>query len=367
MQFSDDAPIAAASREVANAVVAAVQPPSFLEPQGATVSEESTARFALTDLSEGQASTTDELGQVTQPEARIVVVAAPSLKVPNFDADATEPTESSGSIGEEAAEASQEVVASDDSPVRTNEYATETEDRLPSLSDSPGATHDQANEPGKAKGPEVPRTAIPLPAPPAEVPTEDKHASADQAPRIAKPAKKLVIEVPKAGQEIQGSSGASSGQDTASLFAALPSERVAIETGQTREIIPTSGIRRIELRNREVCDAVIVNPHKLLLIGRSDGETRLAVWCDNASEPVIYSLQVSATPISATGSSLEAVAMRLTDTISTTYPKCRVRVVAKGDSLVVHGQVNDKHAAREIMRLVRTACLKTVHDELQIR
>ncbi len=189
------------------------------------------------------------------------------------------------------------------------------------------------------------------------------------APRIARPSKKLVIEVPQqpATTPVVAEADATPSEAPRSVFAAPVNAHLNVEAGQTRDVNPNKSVRRVELQNREVCDAVLVGPHKLLLIGRMVGETRMAVWCDDEERPTLYQLTVATTQPTATGSSLDAVALRLTDTITTTYPQCRVRVVAKGDSLAVTGRAHNQQAAREIMRLVRSACLKTVHDELTVR
>lgn len=179
----------------------------------------------------------------------------------------------------------------------------------------------------------------------------------------------MVIEVPQApiASPVTAEPSQTSTVEPQSVFDTTVNAHLHVEAGQTRDVSPNKSVRRVELQNREVCDAALVGPHKLLLIGRMVGETCMAVWCDNEERPTLYQLSVATTQPTATGSSLDAVALRLTDTITATYPQCRVRVVAKGDSLAVTGQAHNQQAAREIMRLVRSACLKTVHDELSVR
>lgn len=144
-------------------------------------------------------------------------------------------------------------------------------------------------------------------------------------------------------------------------------EAILLRTAETQTITPRSPIRRVQLEDREVCEAVQVGPHKLLLIGRRDGTTRLAVWSDSDSKPALYEIRIGSAQSAPAGGSLGAVAERLTETIAAAYPQCHVRVVTEGDGLAVHGQAVSQEAARAIMRLVRRACLTSVDDDLEIR
>ncbi|WP_164102514.1 pilus assembly protein N-terminal domain-containing protein [Candidatus Laterigemmans baculatus] len=155
-----------------------------------------------------------------------------------------------------------------------------------------------------------------------------------------------------------------------STFSETPAgdyETIQLRTAETQPLTPRTPIRRVELENREICEAVLVGPHKLLLIGRQDGATRLALWSGDTATPTLYEVRVGSDHPMPTGGSLAAIAQRLTETIAATYPQCHVRVVTEGDGLAVHGRANSQDAARAIMRLVRRACLTSVDDNLEIR
>lgn len=144
-------------------------------------------------------------------------------------------------------------------------------------------------------------------------------------------------------------------------------EAILIQSAETRTITPAEPVRRVRLEDREICEAVLVGPHKLLLIGRRDGTTRLSVWSSDQREPALYEITVVSRQAAPSQSPLHAVALRLTETIAATYPHCQVQIVPAGDGLKVNGRVDSDDSAREIMRLVRRACLKSVTDNLEIR
>lgn len=190
------------------------------------------------------------------------------------------------------------------------------------------------------------------------------------AARLYRPPRHLVIDATVASSEHGTTSS-----DTADLneayardcFQGSVTASLTVPKAETASITPQVAVRRVQMQNRDICDAVLVSPHKLLLIGREEGTTRLAIWCGDASEPELREIRVVGQQPTAIGGSLDAVAKRLTDTIAATYPNSRVRVVPQGDGLVVMGKASDDRSAKAILRLVRSACLKTVNDQLEVR
>lgn len=190
-------------------------------------------------------------------------------------------------------------------------------------------------------------------------------------PQIYRPQQSLVIDVPTAKPSIDQVSSETdlSERPNAShpIFDRKIADVISVKVAQSEAFTPSEPVRRVQLENRDVCEAVLVGSHKLLLIGRSQGATRLAIWCGEGSEPQLYEIQVVAGREATPGSTLDAIAKRLTETIAATYQSCQVQVVPHGEGLAVIGRASDAKSAREIMRLVRSACLKSVSDRLEVR
>lgn len=171
-----------------------------------------------------------------------------------------------------------------------------------------------------------------------------------------------------AASELASSESAGAGERAAAAGTQTAvAEAILIQSAETRTITPAEPVRRVRLEDREICEAVLVGPHKLLLIGRRDGTTRLSVWSSDHREPALYEVTVVSRQAAPGQSPLLAVAERLTETIAATYPRCHVQIVPDGDGLKVRGRVDSADSAKEIMRLVRRACLKSVTDNLEIR
>jgi hypothetical protein len=191
-------------------------------------------------------------------------------------------------------------------------------------------------------------------------------------PQVYRPKQSLVIDVPDAKQAVNAvaQTNANVPEDDIpreQIFVGAVSDVVTITKAQSHAFAPSAPVRRVQLEDRDICEAVLVGTHKLLLIGRSEGATRLAIWCGDQAEPQLYEVRIVATGDTTPGSSLPAIAKRLTETISVTYPNCRVQVVPHDDGLAVLGSAADRRSAREILRLVRSACLKSVSDQLEVR
>lgn len=190
-------------------------------------------------------------------------------------------------------------------------------------------------------------------------------------PQVYRPKQSLVIDVPVPRSVTESKIEAVDSQAPSAKinnsFQGEVSQVLSVTIAQSQALTPTQAVRRVELENRDICEAVLVGNHKLLLIGRMKGVTRLAVWCGEDSESQLFEVQVDDGREATPGTSLDGVAKRLTETIAATYPNCRVVVVPRGEGLAVVGRTGNANTAREILRLVRSACLKSVSDELEVR
>lgn len=201
------------------------------------------------------------------------------------------------------------------------------------------------------------------------LPRAAEEISAEPAP-LYQPRKPLVIDV--ASSSIPSAVPAVGPDDSVAesmekCFHGPTTKIMTAIKGEATSIQPSQVIRRVSMQNEEICDVVLVGPYKLLLIGRQEGVTRLAIWSGDASAPEIREVHVVLGQPQAIGASMDAVAERLTATITATFPGSQVRVIPAGDGLAVTGRAADSRAARAIIRLVRTACLKTVSDQLEVR
>jgi Flp pilus assembly secretin CpaC len=222
----------------------------------------------------------------------------------------------------------------------------------------------------------IARRAVPTPPPsPASLPPR-KAASQPKSKagpaELYRPSRRLVIDLEQCSQGTTKGIGklqqvAARVMQAESAFSGDVAETIEIDEAETHSLTPAKKVRRVQLEDREICDAVLVSPHNLLLIGRQPGTTRLALWCGDESAPRLREIKVIGKREAPLGVSLTAVARRLTETIASTYPHSRVRVVPDGDGLTVIGRTRDDRTAREILRLVRNACLKKVNDRLQVR
>lgn len=190
-------------------------------------------------------------------------------------------------------------------------------------------------------------------------------------PQVYRPKQSLVIDVPTAKPSIDTVSAEGNEEprslDSDPIFSQEIADVIPVRIAQSQAFTPSEPMRRVQLENRDICEAVLVGNHKLLLIGRSQGATRLAIWCGEETEAQLYEIQVVSGHDATPGSSLDAIAKRLTETITATYPSCQVRVVPHDEGLAVNGRASDTKSAREILRLVRSACLKSVSDRLEVR
>jgi|GEM_PF-5799898 len=214
--------------------------------------------------------------------------------------------------------------------------------------------------------PEAVRTQLAVPAPSVE-------GEAERA-RLYQPRKPLVIDMTTRSAQSATPSAApaavpdpSAAEPAEELFQGPACKIMTAIKGEATSIQPNQVIRRVSMQDQDICDVVLVGPYKLLLIGRQEGVTRLAIWSGEASLPEIREIHVVLGQPQAIGASMDAVAERLTATITATFPGSQVRVTPSGDGLAVTGRAVDSRSARAIIRLVRTACLKTVSDQLEVR
>lgn len=150
-----------------------------------------------------------------------------------------------------------------------------------------------------------------------------------------------------------------------------PSEHADLHLNRTQVRSLTIGgqLRRIEVANDQICEAIATSGNQLKLIGIADGVTQLSVWAAPTGQETqcrVFNVHVGET-VEPTGHSLDETVAMLNRSIGNAFPTARVTVRKIDDRLLVRGRCGSEDSASEILRLVRKTCLIPVRDELLVR
>ncbi|MEM9586332.1 MAG: pilus assembly protein N-terminal domain-containing protein [Planctomycetota bacterium] len=171
-----------------------------------------------------------------------------------------------------------------------------------------------------------------------------------------------------AGSTSEPTSNETSGSIPADAdFADAP--RLIVSQRQVRSLTVPGEVCRVSVDDPNVCQAIAAGPDQLKLIGVGSGETRLAVWVGaEGHETQIQLFQVrvddgTKAPVRVVHSQADI----LNHSIQRTFPSANVTVTQIAKGLSVQGTCEDNTTAKQIMRMVRKACLVPVHDNIVIR
>ena len=145
--------------------------------------------------------------------------------------------------------------------------------------------------------------------------------------------------------------------------------RLHITKAQVRSLTIGGHVRRIDVGDQGVCQAIATGPNQLKLIGTGNGVTRLVVWADTKNSPTrvrTFEIHVEEA-IEATGASLRGKTRMLNDSILHMFPNADVSVQQERDRLIVAGDCDSEAEAKKIIRMVRKTCLIPVRDEIKVR
>ncbi len=138
---------------------------------------------------------------------------------------------------------------------------------------------------------------------------------------------------------------------------------------QVRSLTLGGNVRRVEVADKNVCQAFAAGPNRLKLIGTGNGVTQLVVWAGaNEKSPTqvrAFEIHVQ-DAVAATGKTVVDRSKMLNASIQKMFPGCRVNVQQVSDTLVVSGRCDNPESAKQIMRMVRKTVLVPVRDELTI-
>ncbi|MGB7347838.1 MAG: pilus assembly protein N-terminal domain-containing protein [Pirellulaceae bacterium] len=139
---------------------------------------------------------------------------------------------------------------------------------------------------------------------------------------------------------------------------------------QVRSLTIGGMVRRVNVTNKNVCQAIATGPNQLKLIGTGNGVTRLVVWADTSgnshTQARAFEIHVQ-DAVEATGGLVGTKTDTLNRSIYDAFPSANVHVQEFRDRLIVAGDCETEDEAKKIIRMVRKTCLIPVRDEIKVR
>jgi pilus assembly protein CpaC len=125
---------------------------------------------------------------------------------------------------------------------------------------------------------------------------------------------------------------------SAQVFLTEPDGAVSLALGTSVVLVSPVELRRISMANPDVAEAVVMSPREVLINGKSLGTTTFVVW-DGAGMRHMYVVEVTA----------DAGALRRH--LITLFPDENLEVAARGNTLILSGQVSSAFVARRALEL----------------
>ncbi|QDT13094.1 pilus assembly protein N-terminal domain-containing protein [Stieleria marina] len=146
--------------------------------------------------------------------------------------------------------------------------------------------------------------------------------------------------------------------------------KLHLTKAQVRSLTIGGMVRRIDVTDKSVCQAIATGPNQLKLIGTGNGITRLVVWADTSgnshTRARMFEIHVQ-DAVEATGGSVGTKTQTLNQSIYNAFPSANVSVQEYRDRLIVSGHCGSEEDAKKIIRMVRKTCLIPVRDEIKVR
>lgn len=144
-----------------------------------------------------------------------------------------------------------------------------------------------------------------------------------------------------------------------------------LSLAQVRSLTIGGKISKVQVDDRNVCQAFSAGPSELKLIGTGNGVTRLVIWATPSSESGAarsraFEIHVQEA-VDATGEDAADQTEMLNRSIRSAFPNTNAIVRQVQNELVVIGQCDSEATAKKIIRMVRKTCLIPVRDELVVR
>ncbi len=152
-------------------------------------------------------------------------------------------------------------------------------------------------------------------------------------------------------------------------FESVESTSLTLKRAEVRPLNFNGQVRKVEIADKSICAVVPAGASQLQLIGTRDGVTKLAVWTvatDGSDQKAVYEIRVGA-PLRNESNDPVKIAGTLTQTVKAAFPKSDVLVRYQPNQLIVEGNCHSDDSAKQILRMIRSACLLPVIDKLSIR
>jgi pilus assembly protein CpaC len=125
---------------------------------------------------------------------------------------------------------------------------------------------------------------------------------------------------------------------TAQVFFTEPDGALTLARGTSAVLVSSVEFTRISMADPDIAEAVVMSPREVLINGKSLGTTTFVVW-DATGMRRLYLVEVTAD------------AAALGRHLLTLYPTERIDVAARGNTLVLSGQVSSAFVARRAREL----------------
>ena len=125
---------------------------------------------------------------------------------------------------------------------------------------------------------------------------------------------------------------------SAQVFLTEPDGSVSLARGTSAVLVSPVAFNRISMADPDVAEAVVMSPTEVLINGKALGTTTFVVW-DTAGVRRMYGVEVTA--------DAGALGRHLT----TLFPDERIEAVARGNTLILSGQVSSAFVARRSLEL----------------
>jgi hypothetical protein len=145
--------------------------------------------------------------------------------------------------------------------------------------------------------------------------------------------------------------------------------QIRLKPSEVRSIRVAGNIRKIESDTPATCTAFLTKAGQVQLIATGAGLATLTVELTetpNVTRKVAYEVQVDETATSA-AQSLDLLATKLSETLRLAFPQANARVRSHAGRLEIIGDCPDEQTAKQILRMVRSACPMAINDRLNVR
>lgn len=145
--------------------------------------------------------------------------------------------------------------------------------------------------------------------------------------------------------------------------------QIRLRPSETRSVKVVGNIRKIESDMPATCTAFLTKAGQMQIIATGTGSATLTVElteAENITRKVAYEVQVEETATS-NAQSLDMIAKKLTEAIRLAFPQSNAHLRAHAGRLEIIGQCPDDETAKQILRMVRSACPVAINDRLNVR